>query len=170
MEKIEVKYCFNINHYHSFFIELLANKEKGEPGWIDYTKSDFIFYVDAISNDCHIIRPFDIRNYLATHDYQTRECHKDKYKTSVGAIVPLEAFSKEYYIKTINLKKYAAWYPLKLYSIWESEKQGKMMYHKLEKIFWYIYQKWYWLLIDFMIYFNRSKEPRRKDGRHNGKD
>ena len=104
----DLKYCFNINHYHSFFIELLANKEKCEPGWIDYTKSDFIFYVDAISNDCHIIHPFDIRNYLATHDYQTRECHKDKYKISVGDIVPLEEFGKEYYIKTISLKKYAA--------------------------------------------------------------
>lgn len=107
-EKIEVKYCFNINHYHSFFIELLANKEKCEPGWIDYTKSDFIFYVDAVSKDCHIIHPFEIREYLATHDYQTRECHKDKYKISVGAIVPLEEYGKEYYIKTINLKKYAA--------------------------------------------------------------
>ena len=87
---------------------MIANREKHEPGWIDYTKSDFIFYVDAISSDCHIIIPNDIRDYLATHDYSTRECHKDGYKTSVGAIVPVEAFSKEYYIKTISLKKYAA--------------------------------------------------------------
>ena len=106
-EKIEVKYCSNIHRYHSFFIELIANKEKGEPGWIDYTKSDFIFYVDAISGDCHIIHPNEIRDYLATHDYQTKECHKDRYKTTIGAIVPVEAFSKEYYIKTISLKKYA---------------------------------------------------------------
>lgn len=106
IERIEVKYCYNINRYHSFFIELLANKEKHKPGWIDYTKSDYIFYVDAISKDCHILHPQEIRDYLATHDYSTRECHKDKYKTSVGAIVPVEAFGKEYYIKTISLKKY----------------------------------------------------------------
>lgn len=102
-----MKYCFNIHRYHSFFIELLANKERHEPGWIDYTKSDFIFYVDAVSGDCHIILPNDIRDYLATHDYSTRECYKDGYKTSVGAIVPVEAFGKEYYIKTISLEKYA---------------------------------------------------------------
>lgn len=107
-EKIEVKYCFNINHYHSFFIELIANKEKHEPGWIDYTKSDFIFYVDAISKECYIIHPHEIRSYLATHDYQIRECHKDVYKTTVGAIVPVEEYGKEYYIKTISLDKFAA--------------------------------------------------------------
>ena len=107
VEKIEVKYCFNINRYHSFFIELLANKEKNQPGWIDYTKSDFIFYVDAISKECHIIHPFEIRDYLAKHDYQTKECFKDGYKISVGAIVPLKEFSQEYYIKTISLEKYA---------------------------------------------------------------
>ena len=106
-EKIEVKYCFNIHRYHSFFIELLSNEEKNQPGWIDYTKSDFIFYVDAISNECYIFYPQDIRDYLATHEYSTRECHKDKYKTSIGAIVPVEAFSKEYYLKTISLEKYA---------------------------------------------------------------
>lgn len=106
-EKIEVKYCFNIHRYHSFFIELIANKEKHEPGWIDYTKSDFIFYVDAIGNDCHIIHPQEIRDYLATHDYEIKECHKDIYKTSVGAIVPVEAFSNEYYHKVISFEKYA---------------------------------------------------------------
>ena len=95
-EKIEVKYCFNINRFHSFFIELIANQEKKKPGGIDYTKSDFIFYVDAISNDCYIIHPNEIRDYLATHDYETRGCHKDKYKSTLGAIVPVEAFGKEY--------------------------------------------------------------------------
>lgn len=105
-EKIEVKYCSNINRYHSFFIELIANQEKNEPGWIDYTKSDFIFYVDAISKDCYILHPQEIRDYLSTHDYETRVCHKDKYKSTLGAIVPVEAFSKEYYMKTISLKQY----------------------------------------------------------------
>lgn len=107
-EKIEVKYCFNINNYHSFFIELLANKEKKEPGWIDYTKADFIFYVDAISKDCYIIVPNEIREYLSNHDYRIRECHKDNYKTSVGAIVPLEDYKKQYYLHTISLQNYAA--------------------------------------------------------------
>ena len=105
-EKIEVKYDRNMNRYQSMFVELKSNIEKGLPGWIDTTKADFIFYVDAVSLDCYIVRPQDLRDYISTHDYQIRYCSKDGYKTSSGAIVPLKEFSSHYRLTRKNLKKY----------------------------------------------------------------
>ena len=87
-EKIEVKYCFNIHRYHSFFIELIANKEKGEPGWIDYTKSDFIFYVDAISGDCILYTP----TKYAT--IQQRTTTRQRNATKINTRPPLEPSSR----------------------------------------------------------------------------
>lgn len=106
-EKIEVKFDWNINKYRSMFVELMANIEKKQPGWIDSTKADFIFYVDAISLDCHIVKPVDLRQYIATNDYQVKYCSKDKYKTTSGAIVPLKDFSEKYAITTISLQPFA---------------------------------------------------------------
>lgn len=48
-DKIEVKYDRNMCRYNSMFVELKSNIEKNIPGWIDTTKADFIFYVDAVS-------------------------------------------------------------------------------------------------------------------------
>ena len=47
-DKIEVKYDRNMCRYNSLFVELKSNIEKNIPGWIDTTKADFIFYVDAV--------------------------------------------------------------------------------------------------------------------------
>ena len=105
-ERIEVKYDRNINHYHSFFVELQANIERNQPGWIDTTKADFIFYIDAVSCDCYIIRPQDLRDYISKNDYQVRFCSKDGYKTSSGAIVPVEAFAAQYTMTKKNFRQY----------------------------------------------------------------
>lgn len=48
-DKIEVKYDRNMCRYNSMFVELKSNIENNIPGWIDTTKADFIFYVDAVS-------------------------------------------------------------------------------------------------------------------------
>lgn len=105
-EKIEVKYDRNIHKYAAMFVELQANIEKGQPGWIDTTKADFIFYVDAISQDCHIVKPQDLRTYIATNKYQVKYCHKDGYKTTSGAIIPLEDFAKQFRVVSINLCRF----------------------------------------------------------------
>lgn len=105
-ERIEVKYDRNINHYHSFFVELQSNIERNQPGWIDTTKADFIFYIDAVSCDCYIIRPQDLRDYISKNDYQVRYCRKDGYKTSSGAIVPVEAFASQYTMTKKNFRQY----------------------------------------------------------------
>ena len=105
-EKIEVKYDYNMNRYQSMFVELKANMEKNVPGWIDTTKADFIFYVDAISKDCYIMSPEHLRAYSAANEYSVRYCDRDKYKTSMGAIVPLKQFAEQYTVKKISLKNY----------------------------------------------------------------
>lgn len=106
IDKIEVKYDRNMYRYNSMFVELKANIEKNVPGWIDTTKADFIFYIDAVSAACYIVRPDDLRSYIATNAHQVKYCHKDGYKTSSGAIVPLKPFAEQYAVKTIDLKKY----------------------------------------------------------------
>ena len=105
-DKIEVKYDRNMCRYNSLFVELKSNFEKNIPGWIDTTKADFIFYVDAVSAQCYIVRPMDLKSYIARNAHQVKYCHKDGYKTSSGAIVPLSLFSEQYDIKVVDLKKY----------------------------------------------------------------
>lgn len=105
-DKIEVKYDRNMCRYNSMFVELKSNIEKNIPGWIDTTKADFIFYVDAVSAQCYIVRPMDLKSYIARNAHQVKYCYKDGYKTSSGAIVPLSLFSKQYDVKVVDLKKY----------------------------------------------------------------
>lgn len=104
--KIEVKYDNYINNFHSFFIELFSNVDKQKPGWIDYTKADYIFYFDTVSYMCYVMKPADLREWLSKNEYQVRYCHKDGYKTSSGAIVPIDSYEKQYPIRKIDLSKY----------------------------------------------------------------
>lgn len=105
-DKIEVKYDRNMYRYNSMFVELKANIEKNIPGWIDTTKADWIYYIDAASAQCYIVRPDDLRSYIAENEHQVKYCYKDGYKTSSGAIVPLYLFSKQYAVKIEDLRKY----------------------------------------------------------------
>ena len=104
--KIEVKYDRYVYYTQNFFIELMSNIEKNQVGWIDYTKADYIFYVDAISFMCYVMKPGDLRNWLQQNEYQVKYCYKDGYKSSCGAIVPIEDYKAQYPIRVIDLSKY----------------------------------------------------------------
>ena len=101
--KIEVKYDNYINHFQSFFVELLADEQHNRAGWLDTTKADLIYYVDAKSLDCFIMRPDDLREYVAGNDYKVKRCYKDGYKVSVGAIVPIADFAQQYPLDCVNV-------------------------------------------------------------------
>ena len=104
--KIEVKYDNNVYNYQSFFVELLSNVEKQKPGWIDYTKADYIFYLDTVSYMCYVMKPEDLREWLSKNEYQVKFCYKDGYKSSSGAIVPINSFEKQYTLRKIDLSHY----------------------------------------------------------------
>lgn len=104
--KIEVKYDNNINTYHSFFIELLSNVSKQKPGWIDYTKADYIFYLDTVSYICYVMKPQDLRQWISNNEYKVKVCRKDGYKCSSGAIVPIKSYEQQFTLKKIDLSKY----------------------------------------------------------------
>ena len=104
--KIEVKYDRCMYYTGNFFIELMSNIEQHRPGWIDYTKADYLFYFDPISYLCYVMKLADLRNWIQEHDYQIKYCRKDGYKTSSGAIVPIDEYKKDYEMKVIDLNKY----------------------------------------------------------------
>lgn len=104
--KIEVKYDNNLNYYQSFFIELLSNVDKMKPGWIDYTKADYIFYFDTVSYMCYVMKPDDLRQWISNNEYNVKYCRKDGYKSSSGAIVPIDSYEKQFTLKKIDLSKY----------------------------------------------------------------
>ena len=104
--KIEVKYDNNIYNYQSFFVELLSNVDNQKPGWIDFTKADYIFYFDTVSYMCYVMKPADLREWLSKNEYQVKYCRKDGYKSSSGAIVPIKSFEEQYTLRKIDLSKY----------------------------------------------------------------
>ena len=102
-EKVEVKYDSYINRTGSFFIELKADEKKNRPGWIDITKADWIYYVDAKSKACYVFQPDDMRKYLANNPYSVKRCYKDGYKVSCGAIVSIDDFRYQYPLMKLQL-------------------------------------------------------------------
>lgn len=92
--KYEVKWDQFVSRYGNIFLETFANLEKGENGWFVYSQADYLFYGDSVKEIFYVYRLEDLRQYLDTREplyikKHTKQCHKDKNKTSEGICVPV---------------------------------------------------------------------------------
>lgn len=107
--KIEVKYDGWIYKTRNMFIELLTDIDKNKCGWIDYCKADVLFYVDAITHICYVVKLKDIRDYINKYSYQTKisvdtTASGQIYKCSKGALINIDMMSIMYDVEIISLE------------------------------------------------------------------
>ena len=106
--KVEVKYDSWIHRTNNLFIELMADVDSNKCGWIDYCKADYLFYVDAVDNNCYIITLDDVKDYLSKYPYKVKYCVDRDYegyitKRSEGALINIELMKTLYDIQNIYL-------------------------------------------------------------------
>lgn len=92
--KIEVKWDQMVSRYGNIFLETFSNLEKGESGWFIYSQADILWYGDSVNKLFYLYKLEDLRQYLDTREplyikKHTKQCHKDKNKTSEGLCIPV---------------------------------------------------------------------------------
>lgn len=84
---IEVKYDSKINQTGNLYIEYYNPRSKDNKGWINFTKSDLIYYVDATNNKAYVIDTANIRQYINNNANIKTATTKDG---SRGYLVPVD--------------------------------------------------------------------------------
>jgi hypothetical protein len=79
----------------NMFAETLSNEETSAPGWMLYSKANYLFYMFLVSHEVLILRMPDFRAWFLDHETEfeeartTTEVGEHRY-TTVGRLVPIE--------------------------------------------------------------------------------
>ena len=65
---IEIKYDGRINKTGNLYIETFNPRSKGKKGFFYFTKADFLYYIDAITDKCYILKLSVLRDYIKKND------------------------------------------------------------------------------------------------------
>lgn len=108
VQTIECKYDTVLHSSNKLFCEYLTDRDKNKPGWIQFCEADTIFYLDSVKMIAYIINTQDLKDFVANHNLEERTApDKDRFgnvrKWSIGKMVPISDFSKEYQLQAIPL-------------------------------------------------------------------
>lgn len=114
--KVEVKSDERINKTRNIFAEVfhqsLLTGEFGQ-GWITYTKADYIFYYDTVSEFFYVIYTPHLKEYIKDKkpilkSFDEYDKEKQRYiKRNNGYLVNIDDFMKKYEVS--KLKKDGSW-------------------------------------------------------------
>lgn len=104
--RIESKYDTYLHRTGCIFFEtseVIIRTNEMKPGWGEYSKADYLFYLEPYSLTLYIFDMREVQEYVKHHDLPQRTTNKDGYKETYGRLVSIKDYEKEYSIKAYDI-------------------------------------------------------------------